>query len=352
MRSGAKTCRSPVKSQPMSGDDFVSTHSLPIRLLDLGAVPPGDSQAVYHVLAEQMQDETQDTIILCRPNAPYLCLGYHQTFGSIFDQQACTARSLPVYRRQLGGGATYLDAHQLFYQCVFHHRHMPVMIQDIYAAALAAPVLALRHLGLQSTLRDMNEIEVDGKRIAGTGGGRIGEATVVVGNLLFDFDSATMAAVWNTPSSAFRDLALQAMQAHILNLRGLSVETTIEEVNGLLIACFAETTGRPLLPGTLTSTELAAVQEKSAALASPETRASQPGADSPSPMHVLKISARASIRYETANCYGYTIRANFWLTGDTIQQAVLESTPPRAWLSAEQRLRGAPWQKWQEYIAD
>ena len=62
------------------------------------------------------------------------------------------------------------------------------MLADIYSLALTAPVNALQQLGLNAELRETNEIEVDGKRIAGTGGGRIDEACVVVGNLLFDFD--------------------------------------------------------------------------------------------------------------------------------------------------------------------
>ncbi len=52
----------------------------PIRLLNLGLVPPLQTQSVYHALAENMTRDSQDVIILCRPNAPYLCLGYHQVF--------------------------------------------------------------------------------------------------------------------------------------------------------------------------------------------------------------------------------------------------------------------------------
>jgi lipoate---protein ligase len=176
----------------------------PIRLLNLGLITPLQTQAYYHALAENMTVDSADTIIICRPSAPYLCLGYHQVFGSTFDRNECERRGLPVFRRRLGGGATYLDENQLFYQCIFHHTRLPAMLQDIYALALAAPVNTLKRLGLDAELRDTNEIEVNGKRIAGTGGGRIDEACVVVGNLLFDFDYEAMTAVWQTPSPTFR----------------------------------------------------------------------------------------------------------------------------------------------------
>ncbi|GIR32358.1 MAG: hypothetical protein CM15mP45_16540 [Deltaproteobacteria bacterium] len=46
----------------------------------------------------------------------------------------------------------------------------------------------LNQLGLDGRLRAMNEVEANSMRIAGIGGGRVGDAMVVVGNLLLDFD--------------------------------------------------------------------------------------------------------------------------------------------------------------------
>ncbi len=319
-----------------------------IRLLNLGAIPAGHTQAIYHVLAEQMQDGGQDTSVICRPIEPYLCLGYHQIFESIFDVAECNRRSLPVYRRQLGGGATYLDAQQIFYQCIFHHRHMPVMIKDIYAFALAAPVMALRRLGLNTELHDTNEIEVNGKRIAGTGGGRIGEATVVVGNLLFDFDFSTMAAVWRTPASSFRVLAEKALRECMVNLKALSVDLSIEDAAGLLIDCFTEATGRQLEPGTLTVDEMQAVEEKADELASSRFLALHREASLPEPTRSLKISARAYIRYDEIPFDGYDLRGSFWTKEDNIQEAILESTPEQPWHTVEQELRGCPFPVWKE----
>ena len=176
----------------------------PIRLLNLGSIPPWQTQAIYHALAKRMSTDTRDVVLICRPNAPYLCLGYHQIFESIFDTAECERRGLPVLRRRLGGGATYLDQNQLFYQIVFHHSRTPVMLKELYAFALKAPVATLRRLGLNAELHDTNEIEVSGKRIAGTGGGRIGEASVVVGNRLFDFDFEAMSSVWRDTWPPFR----------------------------------------------------------------------------------------------------------------------------------------------------
>src|SRR6266498_1123209 len=242
----------------------------PIRLLNLGLVPPWQTQAVYHLLAERMTADGSDTIIICRPSAPYLCLGYHQVFESVFDPAECARRGLPVFRRRLGGGATYLDENQLFYQCIFHHTRMPMMLADIYALALAAPVNTLKQLGLNAKLWETNEIEVDGKRIAGTGGGRIEEACIVVGNLLFDFDFDAMTSVWRTPSRGFRQIAQTALRQRITTLREQAPQLSPKLVEDSVIHSFAESFGRPIQAGRLSDEELSAAQKVAKDLASTE----------------------------------------------------------------------------------
>jgi len=330
--------------------DFDSVKIMnPIRLLNLGLVPPWQTQAVYHLLAERMTVDESDTIIICRPSAPYLCLGYHQVFDSIFDRAECEQRGLSVFRRRLGGGATYLDGNQLFYQCIFHHTRMPAMLADIYALTLAAPVNTLRQLGLNAELHETNEIEVDGKRIAGTGGGRIDEACVVVGNLLFDFDFEAMTSVWRTPSSAFRQLAKIALHERMITLTELIAETQLAPVTDLLIRSFTEAFSRPLQPDTLTDEELTAAQNIAEKLTSPEFL-SLHTKEAIEPMQSLKISARAFIYAGETRLDGYKLRGTFWVSHDVIQTAKLESDPIHEWQPIEEKLQGIPFKEWQEQI--
>ena len=322
----------------------------PIRLINLGMIPAWQTQAIYHALAEQMDEDSQDTIVICRPTKPYLCLDYHQVFENIFDPEECKRRGLPVYRRRLGGGATYLDQNQLFYQCIFHQKHMPAVFKDIFAFALAAPVMTLRRLGLNAELCETNEIEVDGKRIAGTGGGLIGDASVVVGNILFDFDDEAMTAVWRTPSHSFRLLAQKALRDHLLRLNSLLENVSIDAVTERLIQSFSETMGRPLQPGILSTEELNIAKEIAEELGSEESLALHRTDTLAEPVRLLKISARASIRYDETRVNGWDVKGSFWLTGDVIKAAVLESVPERQWASIEQRLQGTSFRGWMDRI--
>jgi lipoate-protein ligase A len=318
-------------------------------LLNLGLTDSWRTQAIYHAVAELTQAEMPDTIIICRPQTPYLCLGYHQVFDATFDRAECERRQLPVYRRKLGGGATYLDANQLFYQCVFHHTRVPVLLKELYQRMLAAPVAALRRLGLNAELRELNEVEVEGKRIAGIGGGRIGEASVVVGNFLFDFDYEALAQVWRAPSKSFRELAIDAMKDRITTLRQFG-NFSIDVVQQFLLEEFAKTLGRPLESGQLTAEEEQQAHKVAAQMASPEYLNLHRENGRVVPMDELKISANVFIRATEVLINGRTIRASLRVDDDRIAAARFESMPPQNWQKYETALCGMPFEEWERFV--
>lgn len=232
----------------------------PVRLIDAGWVSPARSQALYHALAEAMDEHSPDTIVLCRPTAPYLSVGYHQAPAAELDLEWCAAQGYPVFHRRIGGGTVLLDPDQIFYQCIVHRHRAPLMVDAIYRTFLGPPVDALRALGVPASLEAVNEIEVHGRRIAGTGGGQIGEAMVVVGNLLLDFPVTTMSRAWRVPSSAFRRLAEEGLRRHVATLRGLlgtpPAEATIRDG---LVAAYQSGLDRDLVPGSLSREEESAI---------------------------------------------------------------------------------------------
>ena len=240
-----------------------------IRRLDLGFVSPLRSQAIYHGLAAAMDAATPDTIVFCAPAAPYFCVGYHQNAADVLDLALCRRHGWPVLRRRIGGGTVYLDERQLFYQAIVHRSRAPFTVERIYAAYLGAPVRALRGLGLDAALRAPNEIEVAGRRIAGTGGGQIGDAMVVVGNVLFEFPGERMARAWKAPSRPFRELAHAGLRSYVTTLsRELGTPPAMEALREAIAAAYVETLGEPLVPGLLTAGEVEAIETAERELAS------------------------------------------------------------------------------------
>ena len=190
-----------------------------IRLLELGSAPAIRSQTVYHAAARAMGPDTPDTIILVSPAQPYVCIGFHQDLEQEVDLAYCEAHALPVVRREVGGGAVYLDQGQVFSQWVFHENHLPADLERQFELHIRPLVETYRALGIDAALRPVNDVHVAGKKIGGTGAAQIGLARVLVGSLMFDFDKATMSRVLKVPDEKMRDKVFLSLQEYMTTMR-------------------------------------------------------------------------------------------------------------------------------------
>jgi lipoate-protein ligase A len=234
----------------------------PIRLLDLGFVSPLHSQTVYHAAGHAMTADSPDTIILVSPDRPYVCIGYHQELEKEVDLDFCRARGLPVYRREVGGGAVYLDQGQLFLQWAFHGGHLPFDLEARFEVYVRPQIETYKALGIRAYLRPINDVHVGGKKIGGTGAAQMGIAEVVVGSFMFTFDKATMARVLLVPSEKMRDKVFQSLEQYMTTMQEqLGALPDRDGVKRLYVERCAAVLGRELVPGELTAAERAVMAE-------------------------------------------------------------------------------------------
>jgi lipoate---protein ligase len=233
----------------------------PVRLLDLGLVPPVRSQTVYHAVAYALDENTPDTIILVAPTEPYVCIGFHQELEKEVDVEFCRAHGLPVVRREVGGGAVYLDRNQVFMQWVFHAEALPRNLADRFALYVKPLVETYQALGIPATYRPINDVHVQGKKIGGTGAAQMGQAEVVVGSLMFDFDFELMSQVLKVSSEKMRDKIFQSLNEYMTTMTRLLGKTPDREaVTRLYLERAQAALGRSLAVGTLNAKELALAQ--------------------------------------------------------------------------------------------
>lgn len=221
-----------------------------MNLYDLGHVPWLDSQLLYHAYPRL----GMEGLNLLAPAEPYVCIGYHQDAAQEVDLDYCREQGIPVFRREVGGGAVYLDGQQLFYQLVIH-RDNPQAPRDkgeFYERFLAPVVQTYQDLGVQVRYKPVNDIiTTEGRKISGNGAGDIGDYAILVGNLIADFDYETMARVLRVPDAKFRDKVFKSLQENLTTLRrevGRIPEW--EEMTTLLARNFASVLG-PLTPAML-----------------------------------------------------------------------------------------------------
>ena len=167
----------------------------------------------------------------------------------------------------------------------------------VYQMMLDAPVKVLNRIGLIGKLRAVNEVEANSLRIAGIGGGRVGDAMVVVGNLLLDFDYSLMSSVWKVPNQHFRKLALETMEERVGTLNKLGCDHTLESLESHLAEAFIESLERPLRDQQLKSEEIQAGRNAASDLSSFEFLSLHNPVGKAKPMKSIKISADVFIHH-------------------------------------------------------
>ncbi|MCG6958103.1 MAG: lipoate--protein ligase family protein [Gemmatimonadetes bacterium] len=317
--------------------------SHPIRLVDCGSVPALRSQTVFHAVAYAMTPETPDTILLVAPGEPYVSVGFHQDVDKEVDLDRCRELGIPVIRREVGGGAVYLDGNQLFCQWIFQQGRLPAMLEDRFALYVTPLVETYRSLGVQAEYRPVNDVHVNGRKIGGTGAALIGSADVLVGSLMFDFDVDTMAQVLQVPSEKFRDKVHQGLREYMTTLRReLGTPPGRDEVVRAYVDACSAALGRAVEPGPLTAAETAMAEELDGRFASDEWLFSAGGLRK----HGVKIHEDVHIREAVHKAPGGLIRATAQLRHGRIADVAFTGDftlqPGSLVASLERELRGTP----------
>jgi lipoate-protein ligase A len=188
-----------------------------MKLYRLGTVPWQDSQLLYHSLPRL----GREGVILCSPATTYVCIGYFQDVEQEVDLEFCREHDIPLFRRELGGGATYLDGEQLFFQLIIHRDNPLVPAGKIafYRKFLQAPIESYRALGIPAEYREVNDIVANQRKVSGCGAGEIGDYYVLVGNLIVDFNYEMMARVLKVPDEKFRDKVYKTIYENLSTIK-------------------------------------------------------------------------------------------------------------------------------------
>jgi lipoate-protein ligase A len=188
-----------------------------MKLYRLETVSWQDSQLLYHALPRL----GREGLILLSPGSPYLCIGYFQDADQDVDLAFCDEHGIPVFRREVGGGAVYLDGEQLFWQLVIHKDNplVPAGKDAFYRQFLQPPIEAYRALGIPAEYKPVNDIVAHNRKVSGTGVGEIGDYIVFVGNLIVDFDYEMMTRVLRVPDEKFRDKVYKTLRENLSTIR-------------------------------------------------------------------------------------------------------------------------------------
>lgn len=229
------------------------------RLLDLGGIEPVATQAVYEAVAlARSKGIVPDTLVICWPRSPVVCVGYFQEVDKEVDVEYCRAKKIPIVRRILGGGAVYLDSNQVFYQVIGQRGSdaIPVAVESIFGKMLGAPVKTLNEIGIQATYKPVNDIEVEGRKISGNGAGEVDGMAILTGNIILDFNYDEMTKILKVPDEKFRDKLVKSLRERVTTVkRELGQVPHRQKIMELLVNNFEKTLGVRFDHGVLTKEE-------------------------------------------------------------------------------------------------
>jgi len=215
-----------------------------MNLIKLDKLPGQESMLIFHALARI----GYEGLVIVSPKEPLASIGYFQDAQKEIDLEFCQKAGISVMRREVGGGATYLDGNQIFYQMIWHKNNptFPRNIKQIFEMLSQPACETYRTFGINTSFRAENDIITDkGKKIAGEGGGDIGDSMVFVGGILLDFDYHTMSKVLKVPDEKFRDKIYKSMEENLTTMkRELGEIPPREDIKRVLVEHFEKITHR------------------------------------------------------------------------------------------------------------
>ena len=284
--------------------------------------------------------EIPDTIRFLR-FTPTALVGRHQALSRELHLDHCRDNGVGVARRITGGGAIYFDEGQLGWELVFGRSTLGIAnLAELTRAICEAAALGLETLGVAARYRPRNDIEVEGRKLCGTGGFFDGDTLFYQGTLLIDLDPAKMTAALKVPQAKLAKRKLDSASQRVVTLKQILGDDLpdLAAIQQALLAGFARGLGIECKPGAVT-----ALEDSMAGRIHDEeigTDAFVAEIDDPGGGEVLSGSHMGS---------GGTVTAYLRLEGprqDRVREALITGdffvTPPRVIFDLEASLRGLP----------
>jgi len=290
------------------------------RVIDTGVRSAAENMAMNKTLLEGHQEGITPHTLRFLQFTPSVLLGFHQSAEQELKLDYCKENNIEVQRRMTGGGAIYFDQTQIGWELYLDKRALGTADMSAIAKKICeAAAEGMSKLGVDAKFRPRNDIEVDGRKISGTGGAFDGDSILYQGTLLVDFDVERMLKTLRIPAEKLSDKAISSARERVVNLKELLGEAPdMEKVKACITESFAKAFDVGFKEVTdLTPEEDIAFKENLAEIDSPEWVYQHNASTEFGPITqaIYKCDGglmRASISFDTKR----NIVKQVWLTGD------------------------------------
>ncbi|MCK5240758.1 MAG: lipoate--protein ligase family protein, partial [Candidatus Thorarchaeota archaeon] len=181
------------------------------RILDTGVLSGAENMALDDAILEcRSSGGTPNTLRFLQFDPATVLVGFHQSIAQEVRLEYCKRHGVDVNRRITGGGTILFTPTCLGWE-IFADKSTPSIdemrydLDKLARLVCSGTVAGLRKLGVDAEFRPRNDIEVNGRKISGTGGTERGGAFMYQGTLLIDFDVNLMLRTLRIPIEKLAD---------------------------------------------------------------------------------------------------------------------------------------------------
>jgi lipoate-protein ligase A len=198
----------------------MASSAKPFRVIDTG-IRGGRANIAFDqaLIDAHKARRIPDTIRFLRFR-PSALVGIHQILSHEVRLDYCRSKGIEIGRRITGGGGLYLDEGQIGWELVFDRSSLGhIDLTETTRRICESAALGLNRLGVPARFRPRNDIEVDGRKISGTGGFFDGDTLFYQGTLLIDFDPGEMIAALKVPVEKLTKRDLASARQRVITMR-------------------------------------------------------------------------------------------------------------------------------------
>jgi lipoate-protein ligase A len=305
------------------------------RVIDTGLRRAAENIALNRAILEARQAGEIPSTLRFLQFEPCALLGFHQSAEQELNLEYCATHDITVQRRVTGGGAIYFDEGQIGWELYLSRMDVGIAdMQNISRRICEAAARGISALGVDAAFRPRNDIEVNGRKISGTGGAFDGDALMYQGTLLVEFDVERMLRVLRIPPEKLGDKALASARERVADLGELlGYAPGLGEVKRRLSDAFAREFGVRFAPGQLTPAEAERYRSALAEIDHPDWvhMLNRPAGDMPWLESIQKFPGGLLRTSLTFDAVGRRIK-QVWFSGDFFVQPKRVVADLEAWL--------------------
>lgn len=177
-------------------------------------------------------------------NRRAVVIGYFQRAEEEVNLEEAERLGVAVVRRFTGGGAAYHDLGNINYAISLPAKgQVGETVNFIFSELIRAPVEALRSLGLEASVQNVNDIVVENRKVSGTAATISWRATFFHGAMLVSADLSALASVLKVPLKKLIDKGVSSVKYRVTNISSIRPGITVNQVAEALASSFARVLG-------------------------------------------------------------------------------------------------------------